>query len=191
MKIKYLISILILLLLLSCGSIEPVSKKYQDASIEKICIFADFESREIRKHLERKIAQMFKGSSAEAFESYVLIPKTMPFTNREMKKKLEELNIDHYLYLTRLNEGAGISITEEPFIEFGQLKGNDGPITSRPQISVKLVSASGELIWSSSVEIEVDAEREFPINENEYMEQLKTELTKANLIEFFTAKSKD
>lgn len=189
--VKYLITILILLLLVSCGSIEPVSKKYQDASIEKICIFADFESREIRKHLEREIAQMFKGSSAEAFESYVLIPKTMPFTNREMGKKLEELNIDHYLYLTRLNEGEGVSVTEEPFIEFGQLKGKEGPIKSRPLISAKLVNASGELIWSSSVEIEEDNDREFPINEDEYMEQLRKELVKANLIEFFTAKSKD
>ena len=184
MKIKYFIFFILLAVFTACSSISPVSKKYQDASVKKICIFADFESRDIRKHLERNFVQMFQGSSAEAFESYVLIPKTSAFTNREMKMKLEELLIDHYLYITLLNDGEGISVTEEPFIEFGQLMGNEGSITPRPQIAAKLINASGELIWSTSIEIEKKDEAEFPLNENDYMEQLKNELIKAELIDF-------
>lgn len=182
MRSKILLILVAIAIFVSCSKIAPISNTYQSPTIDKICIFADFENRDFRKSFEREIAQAFIGTNSEAFESYVLIPKNTPFTSYEVSKKLRDLNLKYFMYITRLDEGEGITQAEEIFTEFGELYGPEGKINSRPQIAAKIVTNSGELIWTSALAFDSDDKAEFPFKIDEYIRTLIVEMEKSRLI---------
>lgn len=178
MKIKFAIFIFSILLIVSCSNIAPVTKVYKSESIDKVCIFADFENRDFRKALETEIAVNFKNSSTEAFESYILIPKNTRFSSYEVGKKLKSLQINYYLYLTRLDDDEGKSPTDEVFTEFGKLDN----IIGRPQIAAKIIDSEGNVIWTSALSFEPEENIEFPFEADKYIKSLIEEMAKSNLI---------
>lgn len=178
MKIKIAIFLVAVLFVVSCSNIAPVTKIYKNESIDKMCIFADFENRDFRKAIETEIALNFKNSSTEAYESYILIPKNTRFSSYEVGKKLKNLQINYYLYITRLDDEEGKTATDEIFTEYGKLDN----IVGRPQIAAKIIDAEGNLIWTSAMSFKPQENVEFPFKVEKYIESLIEEMAKSNLV---------
>lgn len=178
MKIKSFLILSAVFVISACSNIAPVSKVYKNDAVDKVCIFADFENRDFRKAIETEIAVNFKNTSTEAFESYILIPKNTRFSSYEVGKKLKSLQINYYLYLTRLDDEEGISPTDEIFTDFGKLDN----IIGRPQIAAKIIDAEGNIIWTSALSFKPDENIEFPIDVDNYIKSLIEEMAKSNLI---------
>lgn len=180
---KIIALLFIVSLIYGCSSIEPQTKLYSEKDVDKVCIYADLANREVRREIERDLAQRFKNTNTEAYESYVLLPKTTVFSNYEMKKKLKDLKIGYYLFIKEIPEIDSLRNTDQPFVEFGVLEGPNGTITTSPQMAAKLIDKDGYPVWSTTVIYDEDDGRAFPLDKDEYLDMLINELAKKNLIE--------